>query len=110
VNRIAHFCGLILIVTALVVPVIGGPLWGYPVALLLGVIATGFVEAYPSDTSLRWTLAGFGAFLIFLGVFHLTQQGIYVYSLRESAFTLFFGAGCVWSAAFPVSRMSEPRR
>jgi len=109
VNRFAHIGGFVLIVSAFVVPVIGGPLWGYPVAFLLGTIASAFVEAYPTDTSLRWTIAGFGAFLIFLGAFHLTQQGIYLYSLQESAFTLFFGAGCVWSAVFAVSRIPEPR-
>jgi hypothetical protein len=44
VNRIANIGSFLLIVTALVVPVIGRPLWGYPVALLLGIIASAFVE------------------------------------------------------------------
>jgi hypothetical protein len=106
-DRIANIVLLLLGLAAFLVPVVGGPLWGYPVAFLLGLIATAFVGAYPSDRSLRKTLAAFGAFLVLGGVTHLTQHGIRLYALRESAFTLLFGSACLWSAAFPAVEQTD---
>lgn len=94
---------LLILTLAFLLPIVGGPWWGYPVALALAFLATCFVAAYPTDTSLRWTLAGLGVFLLLPPLTHLWVNGAYWYVIREVAFMVLFGLACIWSAVFPVS-------
>lgn len=102
VSRFTFHILLLFVMPAFLVPVVGGPWWGYPVALALAFLATCFVAAYPTDTSLRWTLAGFGVFLLLAPLATLWADGAGWFVVREVAFTLLLGLACIWSAAFPV--------
>ena len=101
-SRFTFHILLLIVMPAFVIPVVGGPWGGYPVALATAFLATCFVAAYPTDTSLRWMLGGFGVFLLLPPLTHLWMDGACWYVIREAAFTLLLGLACIWSAAFPV--------
>jgi hypothetical protein len=101
-SRFTFHILLPIVTLAFVIPVVGGPWWGYPVALATALLVTCFVAAYPTDTSLRWTLAGFGVFLLLAPLTLLWMDGADWYVVREVAFTLLLGLACIWSATFPV--------
>jgi hypothetical protein len=109
-SRFTFHILLPIVAIAFVIPVVGGPWWGYPVTLALAFLATVFIAAYPTDTSLRWIFAGFGVFLLLPPLTHLWLDGACWYVIREAAFTLLLGLACIWSAAFPVSETGRTEK
>lgn len=85
----------------------GGPLWGYPPALLLAMIAAAFVTAYPTDNSLRRTLLGFGAFLAIAASSRFVMIGFTPLTINESLSVLLFGVACIWASVFPHRKLGD---
>ncbi|MBD3675221.1 MAG: hypothetical protein HUJ26_17015 [Planctomycetaceae bacterium] len=95
-----HIVWLLLMIAGLSV-IYGGPWWAYPLMLLLVTIFTAFVVAYPSDNSLRRTLAGFGGLLILGAATRFASDGITRLIVHESLSVFLTGLACLWSAVFP---------
>jgi hypothetical protein len=81
--------------------VYGGPLWAYPVALLLAMILSAFVTAYPTDNSLRRTQAAFGGLMALGASTRFMMVGFTSLAVHESLSILMFGVACVWASVFP---------
>lgn len=105
-NRFSHIYPLALIVTGVTVSVVGGPIWGYPVAILFGFILWVFIGAYasvghPENKSDRIILATFGLLAVAGGVTHVYQHGVSWFGVRGAATPALIGIACFWIALFP---------
>ena len=85
----------------------GGPIWAYPPAVLLATIAAEFVTAYPTDNSLRRTLAAFGGFLVIVTSSRFAMFGVTPLVINESLSVLLFGVACIWASVFPYRNLGD---
>ncbi len=104
-----HFVWL-FISTGIVSTVYGGPIWAYPLALVLALMIAPFVVAYPTDNSLRWTLGAFGGLLVAGAATQFVEFGLTWISVNQSASVLLFGIACLWAATFPLMDESAGKR
>ncbi len=106
-SRFSHINPLALIVTGVILSVVGGPIWGYPVAILFGFILWVFIEAYaslghPENKSDRAILAVIGLLAVAGGITDIYQHGVSWFGVRGAAVPILIGMACVWIALFPV--------
>ena len=106
-NRFTFHIVWLLLTLAGVLGVLGGPLWGFPPALLLAMILAAFIVAYPTDASLRFILAGMGLLFIAGGLANVMPQGLTPTSLQAFCPVLLLGISCLWAAAFPMSAVNR---
>ena len=88
----------LFIVSGVLLPAIGGPIWGWLVAIVLGVVVTPFALLYPCDRATRFAWAGVGGFLAFAGTFGLVFHRPTWYEVHSTIGTLMIGLGMILSA------------
>lgn len=87
--------------------VAGGPIWAYPVVVMLAALMAVFLVSYPTDQSLRRILTGF-AWLLLLGTSsNLVLQGITPVTLHLFSPGLMCGIAMLWAVAFPLCESAE---
>ena len=95
-----HLIWLILTIAAFC-SVFRGPIWGYPIAMFLAFVFAIIVAGYPSDSSLRRTLALIGLVLAAGGLTGLASSGLTPVTIHGSVPLLLLGSACAYSALFP---------
>lgn len=93
----------LLTTAALVVAVYGGPVWAYPVAVIAALVGTGLLVAYPSDNSLRRTLAGLGLLFLIGPSIELCHSGFTPLTLHDTVPFMLFGVACLVAAIAPLA-------
>jgi hypothetical protein len=100
----------LLLTTAGLSTIFGGPIWAYPLAALLAMIVSAIVTAYPTDTSLRCALAAFGCFVAIGASTRFAAIGVTPLTLNESLSVLLFGVACIWASVFPLPKTRDATR
>lgn len=104
-----HIIWLLLTLAAFCA-VLGGPIWGYPIAMFLAFVFSIIVAGYPSDNSLRRMLGVAGVLFVAGGLTGLVLNGLTPITRQGSLPLLLFGSACIWSAIFPsLERSAMPQ-
>jgi hypothetical protein len=110
VSRYTFHIVWLLVFVGLASAIFGRPLWAYPIVILLSLIAAAAISAYPTDRSLRRTLACFGGFLGLAASRGFLMEGLAPIVLHESLPVLLWGVACGWAALFPYREVSAASR
>lgn len=106
-SRFTFLIAWLLLSGAGISAIYGGPTWAYPIAVLLALIFSAFVTAYPSDSSLRRLLAGLGCLLACAALARFAVEGVTLLTLNESLSVLLAGLACIWAAVFPLRELAS---
>lgn len=107
-RRFTFLIVCVITIVAGIILVLRGPYWGYPIVVLLAFLLSIAIAGYPSDRSLRMTLAAFGSFLLLGSVVSWVSEGLGQMPIHDRLPVSLLGIACLWSAAFPDHSLQQP--